>query len=100
MDNRAEVHEFPTSRRAKITPELAGLPSVGVRRVPGLRRAEVATLAGMSVEYHSTLERFAGAARRARPPPDHLRGRARLADRARARPARLVGRHPGAAPIM
>jgi transcriptional regulator with XRE-family HTH domain len=57
VNNRAEVHEFLTSRRARITPEAAGLPSVGVRRVPGLRRAEVALLAGMSVEYYSKLER-------------------------------------------
>ena len=39
MDNRAEVREFLTSRRAKITPQQAGLPDVGPRRVPGLRRA-------------------------------------------------------------
>jgi transcriptional regulator with XRE-family HTH domain len=57
VNNRVEVHEFLTSRRAKITPMQAGLPAVGVRRVPGLRRAEVATLAGMSVEYYAKLER-------------------------------------------
>jgi transcriptional regulator with XRE-family HTH domain len=57
VDNRAEVREFLTSRRAKITPERAGLPPVRHRRVPGLRRSEVAALAGMSVEYYSKLER-------------------------------------------
>ncbi|MEU4690165.1 helix-turn-helix transcriptional regulator [Actinoplanes sp. NPDC023714] len=57
MNNRAEVHDFLTSRRAKITPEQAGLPVAGQRRVPGLRRSEVAALAGMSVEYYAKLER-------------------------------------------
>lgn len=57
VDNRAEVREFLTSRRAKITPERAGLPSGSRRRVPGLRRSEVAALADMSVEYYSKLER-------------------------------------------
>ena len=59
MDNRAEVREFLISRRAKITPAEAGLPQIGARRVPGLRRGEVATLAGVSVEYYSKLERGA-----------------------------------------
>src|SRR5215212_7983353 len=59
MDNRVEVREFLTSRRAKITPQQAGMPDVGVRRVPGLRRGEVAALAGVSVEYYSKLERGA-----------------------------------------
>ncbi|MFF9623632.1 helix-turn-helix transcriptional regulator [Streptomyces griseosporeus] len=57
MDNRAEVREFLTSRRAKITPERAGLPSGSRRRVPGLRRSEVAALADVSVEYYAKLER-------------------------------------------
>lgn len=57
VNNRVEVHEFLTSRRAKITPEQAGLPAAGQRRVPGLRRSEVAALAGMSVEYYAKLER-------------------------------------------
>ncbi|MEU7965563.1 helix-turn-helix transcriptional regulator [Streptomyces sp. NPDC049097] len=57
MDNRDEVREFLTSRRAKITPEQAGLPSGSRRRVPGLRRSEVAALADMSVEYYAKLER-------------------------------------------
>ena len=57
MDNRAAVREFLVSRRAKIGPEQAGLPAAGQRRVPGLRRSEVAALAGMSVEYYAKLER-------------------------------------------
>ncbi|WP_328472698.1 helix-turn-helix transcriptional regulator [Actinoplanes sp. NBC_00393] len=59
MDNRAEVRDFLTSRRAKVTPERAGIPAGGQRRVPGLRRSEVAALAGMSVEYYAKLERGA-----------------------------------------
>ena len=57
MDHRSQIREFLTSRRARISPEHAGLPSYGKRRVPGLRRAEVAQLAGVSVEYYSRLER-------------------------------------------
>ncbi|WP_410611173.1 helix-turn-helix transcriptional regulator [Amycolatopsis sp. lyj-109] len=57
MDNRQEVREFLVSRRAKITPEQAGLPAGTKRRVPGLRRSEVATLADVSVEYYAKLER-------------------------------------------
>jgi transcriptional regulator with XRE-family HTH domain len=59
VNNRVEVREFLTSRRANITPERAGLPVAGQRRVPGLRRSEVAALAGMSVEYYAKLERGA-----------------------------------------
>ncbi|WP_203738699.1 helix-turn-helix transcriptional regulator [Actinoplanes cyaneus] len=59
MNNRAEVHDFLTSRRARITPERAGIPAAGQRRVPGLRRSEVASLAGVSVEYYAKLERGA-----------------------------------------
>jgi len=57
MDNRAEVREFLSTRRAKLTPADVGLPEVGTRRVPGLRRGEVAALAGVSIEYYSKLER-------------------------------------------
>ncbi|MEU1216701.1 helix-turn-helix transcriptional regulator [Streptomyces sp. NPDC005790] len=57
MDNQAEVRAFLKSRRDKITPEEAGLPSYGNRRVSGLRRSEVAMLAGVSVEYYTRLER-------------------------------------------
>ena len=59
MDNRAEVREFLISRRAKVTPQQAGLPDIGARRVPGLRRGEVAALAGVSIEYYAKLERGA-----------------------------------------
>lgn len=59
MDNRADVREFLTSRRAKITPEELGLPTGTNRRVAGLRRSEVATLAGVSIEYYTRLERGA-----------------------------------------
>jgi transcriptional regulator with XRE-family HTH domain len=57
VDTRSEIREFLTSRRAKITPDQAGLPSYGARRVPGLRREEVAVLAGVSVPYYTRLER-------------------------------------------
>ncbi|OHV47343.1 helix-turn-helix transcriptional regulator [Pseudofrankia sp. BMG5.36] len=58
MDNRDEVKAFLSSRRARITPGQAGLPTHGrSRRVPGLRRSEVADLAGVSVEYYARLER-------------------------------------------
>ncbi len=58
MDTRNEIREFLTSRRARITPEQAGLPTFGsTRRVPGLRREEVALLAGVSVDYYIRLER-------------------------------------------
>ena len=57
MDSRNEIRDFLATRRARITPEQAGLPSFGRRRVPGLRREEVATLAGVSVDYYNRLER-------------------------------------------
>lgn len=59
MDLKAETREFLSSRRARITPERAGLPAYGGtrRRVPGLRREEVAMLAGVSVDYYTRLER-------------------------------------------
>ena len=58
MDHRAETRDFLTTRRARITPEQAGLPSYGTsRRVPGLRREEAAMLAGVSVDYYTRLER-------------------------------------------
>ena len=57
-DTRNEIREFLTSRRAKLAPEQAGLPTFGsTRRVPGLRREEVALLAGVSVDYYTRLER-------------------------------------------
>ena len=57
-DARTEIKDFLTTRRAKVTPQMAGLPVVGGnRRVPGLRREEVAMLAGVSVDYYTRLER-------------------------------------------
>ncbi|MFF4837737.1 helix-turn-helix transcriptional regulator [Streptomyces sp. NPDC001315] len=57
MDNREESSAFLKSRRDRITPEQAGIAVYGQRRVPGLRRGEVAMLAGVSVEYYTRLER-------------------------------------------
>lgn len=58
MDIPAAISEFLTTRRAKLTPEQVGLPDFGGRRrVPGLRREEVALVAGMSAEYYKRLER-------------------------------------------
>jgi transcriptional regulator with XRE-family HTH domain len=58
MASTEEIREFLTTRRAKITPERAGLPTFGRhRRVSGLRREEVALVAGISVEYYTRLER-------------------------------------------
>lgn len=57
MNPTDDIAEFLTSRRARISPEQAGLPSYGTRRVPGLRREEVASLAGVSAEYYRRLER-------------------------------------------
>jgi transcriptional regulator with XRE-family HTH domain len=59
MDNRAQVREFLTSRRERISPARAGLPAYGGgnRRVKGLRREEVALLAGMSIDYYVRMER-------------------------------------------
>lgn len=57
MENRDAAGDFLRSRRGRITPEQVGLPSYGRRQVSGLRRGEVATLAGVSVEYYTRLER-------------------------------------------
>ncbi|MFE1841596.1 helix-turn-helix transcriptional regulator [Streptomyces sviceus] len=59
MDAAHEIREFLATRRAKITPQKAGLPAFGGanRRVPGLRREEVAMLAGVSIDYYARLER-------------------------------------------
>lgn len=54
---RGEVRDFLVSRRARITPAQAGLPVTGRRRVAGLRREEVAVLAGVSTEWYTRLER-------------------------------------------
>lgn len=58
MDNRREISEFLTTRRARVRPEDSGLPAHDSRRrVPGLKREEVALLAGVSVDYYARLER-------------------------------------------
>ena len=59
MDKRAQVREFLVSRRERITPAQAGLPAYGGgnRRVKGLRREEVALLAGVSIDYYVRMER-------------------------------------------
>ncbi|MBP2409520.1 helix-turn-helix domain-containing protein [Brachybacterium fresconis] len=57
MDHRAEVSQFLRTRRDRITPEQAGIIGGSRRRVPGLRREEVAMLAGVSVEYYARMER-------------------------------------------
>jgi transcriptional regulator with XRE-family HTH domain len=57
-EGNTELRDFLRTRRARITPEEAGLPPrPGARRVPGLRREEVAMLAGVSVDYYIRLER-------------------------------------------
>ncbi|WP_328918570.1 helix-turn-helix transcriptional regulator [Streptomyces jietaisiensis] len=61
LDRRAELSEFLRTRRARLKPEEVGLPSFGRhRRVPGLRREELAQLAGMSVAYYTRLEQGIG----------------------------------------
>ena len=58
VDNRTEIREFLATRRAKLTPEQVGLPAGGGnRRVPGLRREEVAVLAGVSTDWYIRLEK-------------------------------------------
>jgi transcriptional regulator with XRE-family HTH domain len=103
VDNRDEVRAFLSSRRAKITPQQAGMAIYGRnRRVPGLRRSEVADLAGVSVEYYAQLERgdLAGvsesvldalgrALQLSEAEREHLLDLARSARRARRRPAPL-----------
>lgn len=57
-DHRTQVKDFISSRRARITPDQAGLPAYGGnRRVQGLRREEVALLAGVSIDYYIRMER-------------------------------------------
>lgn len=61
LDGRAELSEFLRTRRARLQPEDVGLPNYGRhRRVPGLRREELAQLAGVSVAYYTRLEQGNG----------------------------------------
>ena len=96
MDTRSDVREFLSTRRARVTPDQAGLPAYGGnRRVPGLRREEVAQLTGMSVDYYSRLEQ----ARAPQPSPHLLRPLARslrLSDDERDHLYYLAGRTPPA----
>lgn len=109
MDNRAEVRQFLSSRRGRISPEQAGIePYGGRRRVPGLRREEVARLAGVSVDYYTRLERgnlsgvsdsvldaIAGALELDRAEHDHLYDLARAANTSgRKRAAGTAGSTP------
>ena len=57
MDNRDDIRDFLATRRAKLTPADVGLPTSARRRVPGLRREEVAVLAGVSAEWNTKLEK-------------------------------------------
>jgi transcriptional regulator with XRE-family HTH domain len=57
VDAKKEISEFLTSRRGRVTPDQVGLRVYGERRVPGLRREEVAILAGVSADYYTKLER-------------------------------------------
>ena len=66
MNPAEDIAEFLTTRRAKVTPEQVGLPTYGPRRVKGLRREEVASLAGVSVDYYKRLERGNASVRRRR----------------------------------
>lgn len=105
MDNSDEVSEFLRTRRARLTPEQVGIIGGGRRRVPGLRREEVATLSGMSADYYAKMERgflagvspsvldaLAVALRLDEPETEHLHDLARA-----ARPEPLRGRTRAAA---
>jgi transcriptional regulator with XRE-family HTH domain len=56
-DSRADIRDFLASRRARLSPEQVGLPAGTRRRVPGLRREEVAVLSGVSIEWYTRLEK-------------------------------------------
>ncbi|WAP59731.1 helix-turn-helix transcriptional regulator [Streptomyces sp. S465] len=109
MSTERDIRDFLASRRAKITPQQAGLPAFGGnRRVPGLRREEVALLAGVSIDYYVRLERghIAGASEEVLDAVAHAlqlddAERAHLFDLARAaakRPTRRTKRARGPLP--
>src|SRR3977135_4482506 len=60
VEPREELSDFLRSRRGRLTPDELGLRSYGPRRVPGLRREELAQLAGVSVDYYTRLEQGRG----------------------------------------
>ncbi|TDD88143.1 XRE family transcriptional regulator [Actinomadura darangshiensis] len=92
---RTDLGAYLMARRAQVTPDEVGLPSVGLRRVPGLRREEVAMLAGVSVDYYVRLEQG-----RERTPSaqviDALSAALRLAEDGRSHLFRLAGLSPRA----
>jgi transcriptional regulator with XRE-family HTH domain len=96
MDHRAELAEFLRARREAVAPERVGLPRGHGRRTPGLRREEVALLAGVSVTWYTWLEQ----GRRINASPDVLRaiGRALLLDEA-GQTHLLTLAQPSAAPV-
>ncbi|MEU6850869.1 helix-turn-helix transcriptional regulator [Actinacidiphila alni] len=97
MDRSSDIADFLRSRRARITPDEAGLPADGrTRRVPGLRRDEVARLAGVSTEYYTRLEQGRGG----NPSPEVLTALAaalRLDNAESEHLGDLLGRRPAAA---
>ena len=56
QERRSELTDFLRTRRAQVTPQDAGLPANGRRRTPGLRREEVAQLAGVGLSWYTWLE--------------------------------------------
>ncbi|URM94375.1 helix-turn-helix transcriptional regulator [Actinomadura madurae] len=90
---RTELGAYLSARRARVTPDEVGLPAAGFRRVPGLRREEVAMLAGVSVDYYVRLEQG-----RERAPSaqviDALAAALRLAEDGRSHLFRLAGLSP------
>lgn len=105
MQNQAELSAFLSSRRARVTPDAVGLSAGSNRRVPGLRRGEVAQLAGVSIEYYTRIERgnvgavsaavldaIAGALLLDEAERHHLFDLARTADPDSARPRRRRAR--------
>lgn len=93
IDRRTELRQFLRSRRARVRPEDVGLPRHGRRRVPGLRREELAQLAGVSVGYYTRLEQ--GYSHNVSPRIlDALAAALRLSDAEREHLTRLVGPVP------
>ncbi|GAB2550629.1 helix-turn-helix transcriptional regulator [Nocardia heshunensis] len=93
MTANEDLGDFLRARRARLHPEQVGLPSHGQRRVPGLRREEVAVLAGMNVDYYARLEQ----GRERHPSPQILEaisGALRLDQAAREHLHRLAGLRP------
>lgn len=113
IQNRDDVREFLTTRRAKVRPDQVGLAAGPNRRVPGLRRTEVALLAGVSVEYYARLERgdlngasdsvlhaIAGALRLDDAERDHLFDLARATGPSPTRRTRRSARNPVVRPSL